>query len=255
MYGIGGMQMTQPGTFYFDHGNQAVILLHAFASGPIDVRLLARRLESENYSVYAPMFTGHGTADFSDIINNGSPEVWLQDAEDAIEFVKSKGKTEVAIFGISLGGIFAAKILEEHPELTGGGSFGSPIVRNGPSKVRGTFLQMAKANYQRFGVDNETINNKLKWLDDNIDPLLAKINDFANGVAEDLAKIHQPYFIGQGSKDEIVDPQSGGKLKDRLVNSRDVSFHVYPEASHMITVNSAHPDLEADLKSFLKKIY
>ncbi|GAY72715.1 alpha/beta hydrolase [Lentilactobacillus kosonis] len=247
--------MAQPGTFYFDHGNKAIILLHAFASGPVDVRLLARRLENEDYSIYAPIFTGHGTDDFTDIITSGSPAVWWQDVVDAINFVKSKGKTEISIFGISLGGIFAAKSLEEYPELVGGGSFGSPIVRNGRSNnVRATFLQMAITNYRRFKVDEETIKTKVQWLDDNIDPLLSEINDFANGVAEDLAKIHQPYFIGQGLADEMVDSQSGQRIKAKLVNSQ-VAFHEYSDASHMITVNSAHTELETDLKSFLNRIY
>ncbi|WP_268912853.1 alpha/beta hydrolase [Lentilactobacillus sp. SPB1-3] len=247
--------MAQIGTFYFDHGNKAIILLHAFASSPVDVRLLARRLEKENYSIYAPLFTGHGTADFTDIITDGSPEKWWQDVVNAIEFVKAKGKTEISIFGISLGGIFAAKALEMYPELVGGGSFGSPIVRNGRSdNVRSTFLQMAVANYRQFKVDEGTIKNKVQWLDDNIDPLLDEINDFANGVAEDLAKIHQPYFIGQGLADEMVDSQSGQRIQEKLINSQ-VDFHEYPDASHMITVNSAHADLETDLKSFLNRIY
>ncbi|WP_243685912.1 hypothetical protein [Lentilactobacillus rapi] len=52
------MQQTPIKSFYFEHGPHAVILLHAFASGPVDVRLLARYLERENYTVYAPLFTG-----------------------------------------------------------------------------------------------------------------------------------------------------------------------------------------------------
>ena len=43
--------------FLFEHGLRAVILLHAYASGPNDVRLLARTLERENYTVFAPLFT------------------------------------------------------------------------------------------------------------------------------------------------------------------------------------------------------
>jgi len=84
--------------------------------------------------------------------------------------------------------------------------------------------------------------------------LLDEINDFANGVAEDLAKIHQPYFIGQGLADEMVDSQSGQRIQEKLINSQ-VDFHEYPDASHMITVNSAHAELETDLKSFLNRIY
>ncbi|KRN74671.1 carboxylesterase [Lentilactobacillus parabuchneri] len=241
-------------SFYFEHGPQAVILLHAFASGPVDVRMLARYLERQNYTVYAPMFTGHGTADFTDILLQGTPERWWQDAQAAIQFVRDRGYRQISIFGISLGGIFAAKALENDSQLVGGGSLGSPIVRKRQFSVHNTFMQMAKANFVRFQTNEAIMNSKLKWLDDNIDQLLGKIADFTVGVAEDLPKIHQPYFIGQGLSDEIVNPQSAKSLRDGLINSQ-VSYHEYPNASHMITVNSAHKQLESDLTEFLTKLY
>lgn len=241
-------------SFYFEHGPKAIILLHAFASGPVDVRLLARRLERSNYSIYAPLLTGHGTPDFRDIIRQGSPEVWLADTQRALAFMKSKGYEKISIFGISLGGIFAARALELHPELLGGGSFGSPIVRKRQFSVHQTFMQMAKANYLRYQTAPEVMATNLEWLDTHIDQLLKRISDFSAQVAADLPKIHQPYFIGQGLKDEIVNPESGRLVRDQLVNS-EVSYHEYPGASHMITVNSAHQQLETDLNSFLTKIY
>ncbi len=241
-------------SFYFEHGPKGVILLHAFASGPVDVRLLARRLERQDYSVYAPLLTGHGTSDFEDILHEGSPTVWLADVERAIKFMKDQKFTQLSIFGISLGGIFAARALELHPELLGGGSFGSPIVRKRQFSVHQTFLQMAKANYQRYKTDPEVMQTKLQWLDQNIDTLLAKISAFSAEVAADLPRIHQPYFIGQGLSDEIVNPESSRLVRDQLINSV-VSYHEYPNASHMITVNSAHPQLEADLTDFLTKLY
>ncbi|WP_439646265.1 hypothetical protein [Lentilactobacillus kisonensis] len=51
-----------------------------------------------------------------------------------------------------------------------------------------------------------------------------------------------------------MNPRSAGLLRDQLVNS-SVSFHEYPAASHMITVNKAHKQLESDLNSFLTKLY
>lgn len=250
---MGAMQ-TPVKSFYFEHGPGAIILLHAFASGPVDVRMLARYLERQNYTVYAPMFTGHGTADFTDILIQGTPERWWNDAKRAVQFLKDKGYTQISIFGISLGGIFAAKTLENDPTLLGGGSFGSPIVRKRQFSVHNTFMQMAKANFVQYDTNEAIMNSKLKWLDENIDILLSKIADFTVGVAQDLPKITQPYFIGQGLSDEIVNPESAKSLRDGLVNSR-VSYHEYPNASHMITVNPAHKQLEADLTEFLTQLY
>ncbi|EHO54482.1 alpha/beta hydrolase [Lentilactobacillus kisonensis] len=248
------MQQTPIKSFFFEHGPKAVILLHAFASGPVDVRMLARHLEHDDYTVYAPLFTGHMTPDFSDILLQGSPQKWWLDTQRAITFLKDKGFKSISVFGISLGGIFAAKALEEYPELIGGGSLGSPIVRKRQFSVHETFMQMAKANFIRYHTNEVIMNSKLAWLDANIDGLLAKIAAFTAEVADDLPKIKRPYFIGQGLADEIVNPRSAGLLRDQLVNS-SVSFHEYPAASHMITVNKAHKQLESDLNSFLTKLY
>ncbi|WP_439646266.1 alpha/beta hydrolase [Lentilactobacillus kisonensis] len=141
-----------------------MILLHAFASGPVDVRMLARHLEHDDYTVYAPLFTGHMTPDFSDILLQGSPQKWWLDTQRAITFLKDKGFKSISVFGISLGGIFAAKALEEYPELIGGGSLGSPIVRKRQFSVHETFMQMAKANFIRYHTNEVIMNSKLACL-------------------------------------------------------------------------------------------
>lgn len=248
------MQQTPIKSFYFEHGPHAVILLHAFASGPVDVRLLARYLERENYTVYASLFTGHMTPDFMDILQQGSPEKWWADTQAAIAFLKGKGYQHISIFGISLGGTFAAKALEMDPDITGGGSFGSPILRKRQFSVHDTFMQMAKANYIRYHISEAEMNSKLEWLENHVDDMLTRIADFTATVADHLPEIHQPYFIGQGLADEIVNPGSASLLRDSLVNAQ-VSYHEYPGATHMITVNKAHKQLESDLSQFLTKLY
>lgn len=246
---------SQTDSFYFEGGNKGIVMLHAFASSPVDVRLVARKLNRSGYSIYAPLFTGHATPDFTDILLQGTPEKWLQDALNAVEFLRNKGITEISVFGISLGGIFAAKVLELDSTLVGGGSLGSPIVRKREFTVHDTFMEMAKANYIRYNTNPEVMDSKLQWLDQNLDLLLAKTADLSYEVALDLGKIKQPYFIGQGMADEIVNPNSAQSIKTGLVNSSLVSYHEYPDASHMITVNSAHKQLEEDLETFLSKLY
>ncbi len=50
-----------PKTLYGKHGKRAVLLLHAYSGSPNDVRMLCRFLEKSEYTVYAPLFEGHGT--------------------------------------------------------------------------------------------------------------------------------------------------------------------------------------------------
>lgn len=47
-------------------------------------------LEQKEYTVYTPMFSGHGTTNPEDILNQGIQQ-WRADAKAAIEFLKEKG--------------------------------------------------------------------------------------------------------------------------------------------------------------------
>ena len=59
---------------------RAVILFHAYTGTPADVRMLAQFLHRHDYAVYVPVFSGHGTPDVDDILNN-SPKKWYEDAK------------------------------------------------------------------------------------------------------------------------------------------------------------------------------
>ena len=73
-----------PNELYIKKGKRAVLLFHAYTGSPNDVRMLARRLERENYTVLAPMFSGHGTKDPLNILNL-TPDIWIEDAMKALK--------------------------------------------------------------------------------------------------------------------------------------------------------------------------
>ena len=69
----------------FRKGKRAVLLLHAYSGSSNDVRMLSRRLEKENYTVYSPNFSGHGTLVPEDILDQ-TTEQWWQDTQEAVAF-------------------------------------------------------------------------------------------------------------------------------------------------------------------------
>ena len=75
--------------FYAKHSKRAVLLLHAYSGSPNDVRMLARYLEKSEYTVYAPLFTGHGTLAPQDILAQKT-ETWWEDTKQAIHFLKAE---------------------------------------------------------------------------------------------------------------------------------------------------------------------
>jgi len=67
-----------PKPLFSEKGKRAVLLLHAYSGSSNDVRMLSRRLEKENYTVYSPNFSGHGTLVPEDILDQ-TTEQWWQD--------------------------------------------------------------------------------------------------------------------------------------------------------------------------------
>ena len=54
----------------------------------------------------------------------------------------------------------------------------------------------------------------------------------------------------------MIDPQSGAQLADRLrAQGTTVDYHFYPDATHLLTVNTAHRQLFADVLDYLQKLF
>ena len=247
------IQMPKP--FFFEAGPRAIVLLHAYASSANDVRMLGRHLQREGYTVLAPMFTGHATGEPKDILTQGAPATWWQDTQSALQFLRDKGYTQLSIFGLSLGGIFAMRALETDATLLGGGSFSSPVVMTGDNHLLPEFARLATATYQYGGLDQAQIDANVAWLNERVPAQLRQIDAFAGTVADQLAAIQQPVFVAQGGQDELIDAQAVYQLRDRLVNAKTVDFHYYEDAGHVITVNNARHQLEQDLDAYLQTIY
>ncbi|MFC6176547.1 alpha/beta hydrolase [Companilactobacillus huachuanensis] len=243
------MKILRPKPFYFDSGPTAVLLLHSFSGTSNDMRLLGRFLERNSYSAYAPMFAGHGTAEPLDILELGSPEKWWQQTQKAIQFLQEQQKTQIYVFGLSLGAIFATKALEEVPDIIGGGVFGSPLGSTGYHGIKEAFLTYAKKVYSiQQDLTEIEIDSKIRVVSSKIDAKLTEIRKTSVGVTNQLAEIKRPYFIGQGTNDKLVNPDAALEVAKDVKTSQ---LHLY-NAGHVLTINRAHSQLESDVLKFLE---
>lgn len=249
------MEVSSAKPFLFPHGRLGVVLLHSYTSSSADMRMLARNLERQNYTIYAPVFTGHGSDPLT-VLKKGSPDKWWDDTQFAIRRLKDMGMEKIAIFGLSLGGLLATKALENDPSLVGGGIFASPVTTWGKSNVPEFFPKLATDYYQKRGLTSQEIAGKIAEINELLPQQLADISQMTKEIDQQIKNIHRPFFIGQGGKDEMIDPHSGENLKEKLLaQGTTVDYHFYPQAGHVLTVNSAHHELFADVTTFLQKIF
>ncbi|WP_124058046.1 alpha/beta hydrolase [Vaginisenegalia massiliensis] len=226
-----------------------IILFHAYTGSPYDVNLLARCLNKAGYSVLCPLFSGHATGDYWDLLVQ-TPEQWWQDAQAAYNWLKAQHE-QIMVFGLSLGGIYAARLLSQtRLAIQAGGSFNSPVCP-GPLDLSQAFMLYCR----QLAIKT----NRLASFEQDYDRILAahlgqmaQLQAFVQSFQADLPEIVQPYFIAQSGQDELVRPTVGPDLKMALVNAQ-VSYHDYPDNSHVITVNRQRQDFESDMLAFISQ--
>lgn len=242
----------KPKPLFSEKGSRCVLLLHAYSGSPYDVRMLSRFLESKNYTVYSPMFTGHGTADPLDILNQ-PVAAWEEDTRKALDFLKNVGYQQIAVFGLSMGGIFATRAIEwQDREVIGGGFFCSPIFPT-DNQVVENFLHYAESVLKKQNIPPSEIEEKLNIYHPLLEYQLESIEEIASDARERLDNIQVPFFMAQAGQDEMIDAAGVFRTAQALQGKRFV-LQWYPDSSHVITVGNARHQLEQDVYQFLNTL-
>lgn len=245
-------KISLPKPLFAQNGSRAVLLLHAYSGSSNDVRMLSRALEKDNYTVYSPNFSGHATVVPEDILVKSTKD-WRQDTVEAVQFLKEKGYQEIAVLGLSLGGIFAMELLTSQLEgIIGGGFFCSPIfpVKN---NVLESFGFYAERVLKTAGVSEVEKAARLVKIKEASHAQLRDIESFSEQTANKLGQIKVPVFMGQAGKDEMIDPLGVYKTAVALRQTR-FTLNWYPNSDHVLTVGSEHKQLEQDVGAFLNTL-
>ncbi len=242
-----------PQEIYLKNGKRAVLLLHAYTGSPNDVRMLARQLEKENYTVLAPIFSGHGTPDPMNILHM-TPDIWINDARNALKKLQDDGYEEIAVFGLSMGGVIAMTLLGENPDLfVGGGSFSSPLVPESTNQIYPNFLKYCEFMYKKITNSQEELEEKMNMVKMPLKAQLEQVFELSRLAFDGLPNIDKPIYIAQSGQDEMFDGSSVYKIGDQLKGT----YHQiiwYPNSTHVITISKDRKQFEGDIVAFLSHI-
>ncbi|WP_430606484.1 carboxylesterase [Enterococcus sp. AZ170] len=245
-------KISLPKPLFTQNGSRAVLLLHAYSGSSNDVRMMSRYLEKENYTVYSPNFSGHATVAPEDILAKSTSD-WWQDTIEAIQFLKEHGYKELAIFGLSMGGIFTMSALTDQLEgVIGGGFFCSPIVPV-KNKVPENFALYADKVLKMAGVSTQERAERMVNIKTASYEQLSDIEAFSKQTANKLAQIEVPVFMAQAGKDEMIDPMGVYQTAQALTQTRS-TLNWYPNSDHVLTVGPDHKQLEQDVLAFLNTL-
>lgn len=235
--------------FFYTGGEKAVLLLHSFTSNTIDMKKLGKYLQKNNYSCYAPLYSGHGLT--AEELLTYRPSDWWQDVLNAYQWLKDEGFEKIAVIGLSLGGVFALKVGQEL-EINGVLTMSVPIHREATFLHKRVF-HYAKEYKRLEGKNEEQINLEMNFLQNMSIDSLVEFQQLIDSTMGKLALLTSPIRILYGELDEPLYKESA-EVIFQSVTTNQKTMKGYPNSKHLMTLGSDINDVNKDILTFLNDL-
>lgn len=244
------MKIVQPKPFTFEAGPRAVLLLHGFTGHSADVRMLGRFLEKKGYTTHAPIYRGHGLP--PEEIIKYTPDDWWEDVNQAYEKLKNLGYEEIAVAGLSLGGVYGLKLAYSNP-VKAVIPMCAPMFYDNQFQLAKGYKAFAKEYKQLEGKEDSVIETEVEEIVEHSKELFVQLGDTITEVKNNVDTIYSPTFVVQARKDEMINTDSANYIFDSVESDmKDIKW--YEESGHVITLDKEKEQLHEDIYQFLESL-
>ncbi|WP_138418404.1 alpha/beta hydrolase [Aquibacillus sediminis] len=244
------MKVKQPEPFTFEGGKRAVLLLHGFTGHSADVRMLGRYLQKQGYTCHAPIYRGHGKP--PEELVQATPEQWWEDVQEGLQHLRSIGHKEIAVAGLSLGGVLSLKLAYSEP-IKAAIPMCAPMFFDNETQLTKGFKAFAKEYKQLEKKDEATIETEVNQLLEESKPLFQRLGGLITDVKEHVDHIYAPTFVVQARKDQMINTDSATYIYDNVeADQKDIKW--YEESGHLITFDKQKDQLHEDIYNFLESL-
>lgn len=244
------MKIVAPRPFTIGEGKRAVLLLHGFTGHTADVRMLGRYLETRGYTCHAPLYKGHGVPP-EQLVHTG-PEDWWKDVMDGYEFLKKKGHQEIAVAGLSLGGVFSLKLGYNVP-VKGIIPMCAPAYIKSEEVMYEGILEYAREYKKHERKSEEQIKKEMEEFQKTPMQTLKALQDLIADVREHIDLIYAPLFVVQARHDKMINTNSAHIFYNEAESTmKEIKW--YEESGHVITLDKERNQLHEDVYQFLEKL-
>ncbi|TXL64961.1 alpha/beta fold hydrolase [Cerasibacillus terrae] len=244
------MKIKQPEPFTFEKGPRAVLLLHGFTGHSADVRMLGRFLEKHGYTSHAPIYRGHGQA--PEKLIQTTPADWWEDAVQGYHHLKELGYEEIAVAGLSLGGVLSLKLANSFP-VKAAIPMCAPMFFDNERQLTAGFKHFAKQYKQLEKKDEKTVQKEMELLMDASQPMFTQIGISIEDVQKQIDTIYTPTMIVQARLDQMINPKSANYIYENI-ESESKQLNWYEESGHVITLDKERNQLHDDIYTFLESL-
>lgn len=226
------MKLIAPKPFTIEAGKRAVLLLHGFTGNTNDVKRLGKYLADRNYTVHAPLYKGHGAG--PDLLIQSQPAEWWDSVIEGYDILRNRGYEEIAVAGVSLGGIFSLKLGEERPTKAIV-TMSAPAMSKSTDSLQNRIVDYA-INYKKLsGTYDESVDSRTKIAELMRMPSLNYLQSMINETSEKLNSIQTPVHILRGLEDDEYYCESADLIYSS-VNSRIKSVKTFINSGHILTL-------------------
>ncbi|KMY55402.1 carboxylesterase [Bacillus sp. FJAT-27231] len=244
------MRLRLPKPFTFEAGKRAVLLLHGFTGNSSDVRMLGRFLQKKGYTSHAPHYKGHGVPP-EELVHTG-PQDWWQDVMDGYEHLKSLGHTEIAVAGLSLGGVFSLKLGYTVP-VKGIVTMCAPMYIKSEEVMYQGVIDYARQFKKFEGKSEEVIEQEIEAFKKTPMNTLKALQNLISDVRNNIDMIYAPAFVVQARHDEMINPESANIIYNEIESTmKEIKW--YEESGHVITIDKEKEQLHEDIYAFLERL-
>lgn len=241
------MKLLAPQPFTLEGGKRAVLLLHGFTGSTKDVKKLGQFLNKRGYTCHAPMYRGHGV-DPEEILNYGA-KYWWEDVTRGYMHLKDLGYDEIAVAGISLGGVFTLKVGAEFPVM-GVVAMCAPIKRRSKEGLFERLYKYAEVYKRLEGKPEAQVQMELDDLEMMDRHALTEVQKMIAHTSDEIEDIHTPTLVLQGKLDDDLYQQSAPFIYD-TVETDEKELIWYQNSGHIITLGKEREKVFQDTAEFL----
>lgn len=249
------MHLIKKDFFFQGNNNKAIVLFHGWSTTPYELRRLGRFLNENGYSVYGPMFSGHGTVpeDMEDIEHTQ----WISDAKNVLAEAR-KNHEKVFVAGTSMGSNVAMCLAKEDKDIDG------IILMAAPYQIKFErfveFLIRFQFKFKRyrkkfypptFGAST-TVTRLISYQRYPIKSVF-ELEKIVKQSRINLEKIHQPCFLIQSAHDHIVTKNSLEKIYEKI-SSKNKRKKYVQKAYHTFISDIENEHVFEDILDFLDSI-
>lgn len=243
------IKFVTPKPFFYEGDERAVLLLHSFTSTTSGMKRLANYLNSRGYTCHVPLYRGHGEA--PEQFLKTTLRQWWEDAEAGFHYLQARGYQNIAVIGVSMGGLFTLKLAQQE-------TVKGIVTMSVPNHDAAAFLPQRFYNYvTRYlaleGLSAVEIEAHAAPLNAQAQAILTTLVTLIDEVHSNVDKIVIPARLLYGGQDRPLYKASAELLLDHLT-SEDKRVIGYSHAGHLMTVGEDAAQLNEDIFNFLETL-